>query len=187
MVKIENDLIESFILMNEFLQKNNIRYCLIGGMAAGFWGEPRYTKDMDFTVMSMEGSLDTITQKLTKEEFKVVSKGASQIQVVKKNHLHFIADLILAETEYQDWVIQRAINVKIFSQQVPICTAEDLIILKLIANRRQDLLDIENVLKIGGARLDFTYLKKWFLFWEITERFNEEFKNQFPAFIPKII
>jgi hypothetical protein len=178
MEKFESHFIDSFILMNDFFHRHQIRYCLIGGIAAGFWGEPRFTKDMDFTVVSVTGAISATLNLLQKEKFVVEDKGSSQIQVIKKGALRFQADLILAETEYQDWLVQRAVPVEVFGVAVPICTAEDLIILKLIANRRQDLLDIENVLKRHASRLDGEYLKKWFSFWELNERFAKEFGSE---------
>lgn len=175
MGKIDAQLIESFLLINRFFQEKRLRYCLIGGLAAGYWGEPRFTRDIDFTVATRTGKLNSLTQQLKKEGYKVVSKGEGQIQIVQKGSLHFQADVILAETDYQDWVVQRAISIPMFSIEVPMCSAEDLIILKLIANRRQDLLDIENVLKKKSVKLDKAYLKKWFEIWELDERFQEEF------------
>lgn len=175
MEKLEPILIKSFILMNKFFQEEQIRYCLIGGMAAGYWGEPRFTRDMDFTVVSQSGDLKPLVQKFRQNGFKVETKGPSQMQVVAKGQLHFQADLVLAETDYQDWVVQRAVSVAMFDINVPICSAEDLIILKLIANRRQDLLDIENVLKNHRKDLDKKYIKKWFQIWELEERFQKEF------------
>lgn len=163
--------------MNHFLQEHQIRYCLIGGMAAGYWGEPRFTRDMDFTVVSQSGDLKPIHQQLRQDGFKVEMKGQSQLQVKGKGHLHFQADFILVETDYQDWVVQRAIKIPMFEIEVPICSAEDLIILKMIANRRQDLLDIENVLKNHGKELDWKYMEKWLSIWQLQEKFDEEFKE----------
>jgi hypothetical protein len=170
---IEANLIESFLLLNRFFQKYKLRYCLIGGMAAGYWGEPRFTKDMDFTVVSPKQ--EDLKELLKKEKFQFEEKGTGQLQVVRHGKLSFIADLIFSETDYQDWVIQRAVSVQMFGVTVPICSAEDLIILKLIANRRQDLLDIENVLKNQSGRLDKTYLGEWMTTWELTDRFKKEF------------
>lgn len=178
MQKIEAHLIESFILVNRFLQEQSVRYCLIGGMAAGYWGEPRFTRDMDFTVVS-QGGIGEIEKAFKKAGFKTMGKGESQLQVVQKDGHHFQADFILAETEYQDWVVQRAQEIPMFELKVPICSPEDLIILKLIANRRQDLLDIEKVLEHHFNELDKEYLKKWFAFWELQENFEEEFGKEY--------
>jgi len=179
MRQIEAHLIESFALLNEFFQSKHIRYCLIGGIAAGYWGEPRYTQDMDFTVVSRTRSLDDIIELFKKDGFKVRSNGKNQCQVFQKGKLKFMADLILAEVDYQDWVVDRAIDITVFDIKTKICTAEDLIILKLIANRRRDLLDIETVLKRMDRQLDKEYLKKWFEFWKLEERFIKEFGDEF--------
>lgn len=183
MTTIEAHLIDSFILVNRFFQKHKIRYCLIGGIAAGYWGEPRYTKDMDFTVAAPGRKTEKFRKLLEKERFSFEEKGASQLQIHSKGKLKFIADVIFAEMDYQEWVLQRARPVKIFEIPVPICSAEDLLILKLIANRRQDLLDIENVLRNNAEKMDWKYLKEWFSTWELTKRFVEEFGKDYQRFL----
>ena len=176
---IEATLIESFLLLNRFFQEHNIRYCLIGGIAAGFWSEPRYTQDMDFTVVSKNKSILPLTKLLQKEGFQVKKQGNSQCQITQKGSLQFQADLILAETNYQDWVVARALEIELFDSKTYICSAEDIIILKLIAHRRQDLLDIENVLKKNASMLDQAYLKKWITHWKLQKLFQKEFSDIF--------
>lgn len=175
MAEIATPFLDGFKSLVGFFHSQNIRYCLIGGIAAGFWGEPRFTKDMDFTVASRGLKPGALALKLTKAGYKVKSISSAQMQVLGKGKKMFQADLIPAETDYQDWVVQRAIPVKIFGVNVPICTAEDLIVLKMIAGRRQDDLDVENILKKVGARLDKAYLMKWLEFWGVTKRFQKEF------------
>lgn len=177
MKKIEAPFIESFIEVNRFFNSNNIRYCLIGGLAAGFWGEPRYTQGMDFTVAMKEDNLDFFLRLLKDNGFIFLKKGSNLIQIQKKNRLKFQADLILSETEYQEWVVSRAISVRIFETNVSICSPEDLIILKLLTNRRQDLLDVENILKKRAGELDQDYLTKWLGFWKLKSLFKKEFKS----------
>lgn len=174
MEKIEAPLIEAFGHLNRFFQQEKIRYCLIGGMAVGYWGEPRFTRDMDFTV-AIKGGLEKLQQKLKAAGFSTRTKGASQLQVTAYQKLRFQADIMLSEIEYQEWVIQRSQMVPMFNFQVPICSAEDLVILKLIANRRQDLLDIEKILERQAINLDKTYLKEWINYWNLKERWEKEF------------
>jgi len=179
-MKLENQLIESFIVVNQLLTEKKVRYCLIGGIAAGFWGEPRYTQDMDFTVISHTGSLDAINELFEKAGYKTDPKGSSQLMVLGKDKQQFHADFILAETEYQDWVVQRALPVQVFGVKVPICTPEDLVILKMIASRRQDLLDIEKTLEKSSKNFDWKYVTQWLEFWEKLE----DFKKEFAEFLP---
>lgn len=181
MKKIEASLIAAFAHLNRFLQGEKIRYCLIGGMAAGYWGEPRFTRDMDFTV-TLNGGLEKLRRKLKAAGFSARTKGASQLQVTAYQKLRFQADIILSEIEYQEWVIQRSQIVPMFNFQVPICSAEDLIILKLIANRRQDLLDIEKILERQESHLDKNYLKEWIRDWSLQERWQKEFSQKLNLF-----
>lgn len=176
---IRATLIESFLLLNRFFQEHDIRYCLIGGIAAGFWSEPRYTQDMDFTVVTEDKTILSLSKLLKKSGFQVKQQENSQCQIIQKGTLKFQADLILAETNYQDWVVARALEVNLFESKTYICRAEDLIILKLIAHRRQDLLDIENVLKKNKNSLDKDYLKKWMKYWKLEKRFQDEFADVF--------
>ena len=41
------------------------------------------------------------------------------------------------------------------------CSAEDLIVMKLIANRDQDQSDIRAILRLRGDVLDFDYVERW--------------------------
>ena len=90
--------------------------------------------------------------------------------------------LILAETEYQDILVKRALIKEIpeIKEKIRVCTPEDLVILKMIARRRIDYADIEGVLKYNWENLDLEYMKKWFQFWELQVHFKEEFEKDFP-------
>ena len=49
-----------------------------------------------------------------------------------------------------------------YDRVIPICTAEDLLIMKMIAGRERDLLDIKELLQVlAGRTLDFAYLENW--------------------------
>lgn len=49
--------------------------------------------------------------------------------------------------------------------------AEDVIILKMIANRYKDLADVESILE-AHVKLDRAYLDDWLAQWGVTERFR---------------
>lgn len=175
MRKIEAHLIEGFVQLNQFLIDHDLRFCLIGGIAAGYWGEPRFTRDIDFTIFSQKKSFDEIVSLLEKNNFIYKLIENSQCQISKWNKINFWADLILAETDYQDLVIDRAMKINLFEVETKICSAEDLMILKMIAGRRQDYLDIENILKKNLNQLDKSYLLKWLMRWDLKEKFENEF------------
>lgn len=47
-----NELTELALELQGFCEKRNWRFCLIGGLALQYWGEPRLTKDVDMTLMT---------------------------------------------------------------------------------------------------------------------------------------
>lgn len=53
-------------------------------------------------------------------------------------------------------------------QPFPVATPEDLVALKLIANRSHDLLDALHLALRGG--LDWPYIERWCDTWQITDR-----------------
>ncbi len=170
---LDIQLTEVFDLLVRFFNKNKIPYCLIGGLVASYWGEPRYTKDSDFIIHFSANDWSKLAEilpaPLTLEE-----RGPSQAQIFKKQGHLLLADVILSEMDYQEEAITRAITIDLLGTKVNICSAEDLIILKTIAFRTRDIDDIERVLA-QRKNLDKIYLKKWLITWEMLERFNKQF------------
>jgi len=63
------------------------------------------------------------------------------------------------------------ISAEFDDRRIWIVTAEDLILLKLIANRPQDQIDVSDLLFVQG-QLDEPYMRKWAASLEITDRLN---------------
>ena len=70
-----------------------------------------------------------------------------------------IVDMLVAVLPYEEQAIQRAELTEIEGLRLPICTAEDLIVHKAIADRPKDWLDIEKVLLRQRGKLDVTYVR----------------------------
>ena len=68
-------------------------------------------------------------------------------------------DLILADEPFLLDVVQRATSVSFGQVALPVATVEDLLLLKLSANRPIDLDDALAIKDALGHSLDFTYLK----------------------------
>jgi predicted nucleotidyltransferase len=61
----------------------------------------------------------------------------------------------------QDEILRRAAPVRIGNRDIPITTAEDLILLKLAFHRIKDLQDVRGILWLQRGRLDLDYLRNW--------------------------
>lgn len=142
---------------------------LIGGAAVNTYVEPRYTKDIDLTVAADPDGLETLTGLLRDAGFATVrhqpgeaSSGPDFVQM-KREATHDMVDLIAAKTPFQRLLMQRAKRAD--GQWLPVATPEDLIVLKLIANRSRDRLDVQNL--AAQYPIDWTYVEHWATTWGV--------------------
>jgi hypothetical protein len=75
-------------------------------------------------------------------------------------------DIITAKTDYQRLVIERA-TIEL-GEKVRVATPEDLIVLKLIANRPTD--HVDTFLLGRDNPIDWEYVEHWAGLWQVTER-----------------
>ena len=84
-----------------------------------------------------------------------------------------LADLMVAGTEYQLHALSRARREPLTGTfAASVLQVEDVIVHKLIANRYQDLADIEAILATG-APLDEPYIEHWAAFWEVIDAWRK--------------
>jgi predicted nucleotidyltransferase len=69
--------------------------------------------------------------------------------------------MLVAVLPYEEQAIRRAELIEVEGLSLPICTAEDLIIHKAIADRPKDWLDIEGIILRQRGRLDTVYVRDW--------------------------
>ncbi len=149
----------------ELLEKQKIDYFLIGGIAVGVWGEPRYTLDADFVIkLSSRNTLRFL--RAAKEHGFVVDEEVSlmNIDVSGATRLDFkdrYADVIVGESEFDQAAMRRRVLVPVYMKDIWVASAEDVILYKLVALRDRDLDDIRRIVTRQGEMLDRKYLQKW--------------------------
>lgn len=151
--------------LNDFLVSHEIPYVLIGGIALQLWGEPRYTQDVDLTVV-----LD-----MTRESelvHAIISHFAPRISdadvFALDNRVILVwsssgcpIDISLGLPGYEEEVIARAVSAD-FSpeiQGIKVCTAEDLVVMKIVAGRPRDIDDVEGIIIRQHDALDYGYIR----------------------------
>jgi predicted nucleotidyltransferase len=70
-------------------------------------------------------------------------------------------DLLVSIFDYERQAIERAIPRTIEGVSVQVCSAEDFVIHKVVANRVQDWIDVERVLMRQKSKLDQNYILNW--------------------------
>jgi len=69
--------------LREFLDEQGWEYCLIGGLAAGRWGEARFTHDIDVVVRSAFGDEEDFIKPLLKKFKKRIAAAAQFAKAVR--------------------------------------------------------------------------------------------------------
>jgi hypothetical protein len=77
-------------------------------------------------------------------------------------------DVQVAKTRFQVQLLDRAVGRE--DGEVPVATAEDIIVLKLIAWRDKDEVDLQALSKV--TTLDWEYVERWAREWEMLDRLD---------------
>lgn len=162
--------------LREFLDSQGWEYCLIGGLAAGRWGEARFTHDIDVVVKTGFGCETEFVKPLLK---KFKRRFADAAEFAKANRIVLVTakngigiDISLGGLEFEEQMLSRAKLTKILSG-VKFRTAqpEDIIVMKSIAGRPIDVKDIEGIIAGQGKSLDLKYIRRWLT--ELAELWTE--------------
>jgi hypothetical protein len=143
-----------------------LRPCLIGAMAVQRWGEPRLTHDVDVTVLAPFGAeRPLIDSLLARFEARVAAARQHalnhRVLLVKASN-GVSVDISLAALTFEEEVLARASRWRrVGHVWLETCSAEDLVIYKVVAARPQDLVDVTGVVRRQAAHLDVDRIRYW--------------------------
>jgi hypothetical protein len=142
------------------------RACLIGGLAVQRWGQPRATQDVDVTVLVPFGSEGPLVDSVLAHfearhpDARAFALRHRVLLVSAPNHVN--VDISLAGLPFEAEVLDRATPWRVVDgASLVTCSAEDLVIYKLIAARPQDLADVDSVVRRQFGRLDIERIRRW--------------------------
>lgn len=157
----------------DVVEEGPFEYLLYGGLAAGLWGEPRYTEDVDVVLFVPERHAYRFLRTAAKHGFSIDENLAiQQIQVSGWARLPFGGqkspwhlDLTLGDSPFDKSALARRRQVELFDRNVWIASPEDLLVYKLVSWRDRDVMDV-NAISKRQKGLDLVYLRKWVAWWE---------------------
>ena len=157
---------------SRLLDDLRLEWAVAGGIAANFYrGEARLTGDMDIMLVAAVADMAHVASEFQRNGWTITHRPSDQ-WLIRAAHPEFgRIDLIAAETEYQRIAIRRAKEATIDGDACKILAAEDVIVLKMIANRYKDLADVESILE-ARVKLDRAYLDDWLAQWDVPQRFR---------------
>lgn len=150
----------------DVLDRAGQRACLIGGLVVNRWGQPRGTADVDFSVLAPYGDENAVLDLLLLH-FRPRRRDAREFAMLHRVLLLETAggvpvDVALAAFPFEVEALDDASVWEVVpGVQVVTCSAEHLIVYKLVAARPQDLIDVEGVVRRQRQRIDVERIRFW--------------------------
>jgi hypothetical protein len=148
----------------DVVDAQGIRYLVYGGIALPFWGRVTATDDVDLVLQVTQPDVERLFKAFRDAGFQLPAE-ADALFLVDTWTVASVGgrdvDLALGATEFDHEALRRAVRVRVFGREVPIASAEDLILYKLVAHRRRDLGHVEDIITRQGRGLDLIYLRRW--------------------------
>ncbi len=152
--------------INHLLKNFNDRGVIIGGIAIGFLGKPRYTADVDAMFLLSTKDIPRFLELAHAEN--IIPRIQNAEDFARKNRVLLLkyspteteVDISLGIMPFEEEMVERSV-VKFFaniSARLP--TPEDLIIMKAIAHRPKDIEDIRTIVD-KFPNLDQHRIERW--------------------------
>ena len=153
------------------LNRSGVTYYLTGSMASNYWGIPRSTHDLDFVVQLPMSAVPRIMQEFSSDfhideaALRAAYRPPHQFNALDSRSA-FKVDFWLPKPDpFEQEMLRRRLQSTIFGEPAWICTAEDIILHKLIWNRMspsdRQLGDAAGVMAVQAGALDKNYLRQW--------------------------
>lgn len=157
----------------ELFERLGLPYVIIGGFAVRVHAIPRPTYDLDFTLNLDQSDTGTLFNAIEEEGWDIPEEyrrgwtdaigeerwNLFSARTFLEGH-SIVVDFFVADNEFLRSVLDRRVLCDYDNHQYWFATPEDLILLKLCANRPRDWLDIADVVFMQG-QLDDAYLRHW--------------------------
>lgn len=159
--------------VTEILERLGIPYLVTGSMATIYYGEPRFTVDIDIVVDLAAERVPDLCGSFPPDEF-YVSEEAARRAVLNRSQFNILhpgsglkIDLMVSDrSDFDRSRFDRSRRLRTAEEyEATFASPEDVILKKLEYYREgkseKHLKDIAGVLKISGDELDHAYIETW--------------------------
>lgn len=139
---------------------------VIGGIAASVHGRPRATRDLDAVAIVPDDGVDAFLAAGSAHGFAARIDDplgfARRSRVLLLRHVasQIDVDVSLGALPFEHETVARARPTDVAGVAIPLATAEDLIVMKAVANRERDRADIEAIVR-AKPKLDRRRIHRW--------------------------
>jgi hypothetical protein len=146
------------------LNESKVKYAIIGGVAAIYYGRARSTMDLDLVVELKEKEIERVVESMLKNGFEVkidevkeALKEKTHVTIFLKNSPYRL-DLRGIYSSLDEASIKKRKRVRIFGTPAWIERPEDVVIAKIVYGSETDLQDAKAI--ILNQKLNMKYLFK---------------------------
>ena len=146
-----------------WLKAGKVPGVVIGGLAASLLGRPRLTRDVDVLVLVDEGHWAEFMAAGAQHGFSPRRDDAlafaqdTRVLLMRHQESGIPVDMVFGSLPFEKEAVARATWVEMAGVRLPLPLPEDLIVMKAVAHRPQDLADIESILaaypKVNSRRV----------------------------------
>ena len=146
--------------VQDFLRSSGSEFCFIGGVALQRWGQPRFTRDVDLTLLCPLGSeaevIDRVLGGFSARRPDARAFALKNRVILAQTAAGIPVDVALGALDFEHRCVERASEFDFGpGLNLHTCSAEDLVILKTFAGRGQDWVDVEYVIVRQRRTLDW--------------------------------
>lgn len=154
---------ELALRLSRTLAAAGIPHAIGGAIAYGYHAEPRATADIDLNVFVEESGIDPVLDAL-EEAGCVVDRVEAHRRAAERGDLvarleGYRVDGFISFHAFHEEVRRRIQEVRLLGHPIPILSAEDLVLFKVLFDRPKDWLDIANM--AAARSLDRDYVRRW--------------------------
>jgi hypothetical protein len=155
---------QAFEALVETFHAHRVHYVIIGGVAVIQHTRIRTTVDIDALVSLPQTGMPGFFEALQARGFTVdVMRSIRELRDEGMTAIRFqdvVVDLMRPLLPAYAHVLDRSIEATVFGHSVKISSAEGLILMKVIAMRPQDELDVRDLLATYAGSLDIDFIRK---------------------------
>jgi predicted nucleotidyltransferase len=152
--------------LQRLLHKSNDRGVIIGGIAVGFLGKPRFTADVDAVFLLSTKDIAPFIELAQMENLSPRIPDAedfalkNRVLLLRHTPTETEVDISLGILPFEEEMVERGTTKSFAGLSIRLPTPEDLIIMKAIAHRPKDLEDIRTIAD-KYPNLDRNRIEQW--------------------------
>jgi nucleotidyltransferase AbiEii toxin of type IV toxin-antitoxin system len=161
---VEVPLEQKMLAIKRAFEGSGTPYAFGGALALAYYAEPRVTVDVDVNIFMAPDEIDRVAELL--EPLGVEAPPPDRRLARRDGQVRLRwgitpIDLFFAYDEFHFHAADRTRRVPFGDTTIPILAPEDLLVCKVVFDRRKDWIDIDQMLLLTAGTLDLADVRRW--------------------------